>query len=168
MTRFETVLNAYQTLPKTVQSLMLSTVSSDGTPHASYAPYVMDSAYRLYIFTSGLSAHTQNLLSTQKAGALIIEDEAASQQIFGRQRITYDCRAEVIERNSPPWEDQADAFEQRFGDMIQMLRPLGDFQIFRLTPYGGRFIMGFGAAYEINSADLSQLVPKTVKPTANE
>lgn len=147
---------------------MLSTVGADGTPHASYAPYVMDQAHRLYIFTSGLSAHTRNLLTTHKAGVLIIEDEAATQQIFARQRITYDCRAELVERQSDDWEARANAFEQRFGDIIQMLRPLGDFQIFRLAPQSGRFIMGFGAAYEVNTEDLSQLVPKAVQPTSEQ
>ena len=56
--------------------------------------------------------------------------KANCQQVFARQRITYDCQAEVIERNSTLWEERASAFEQRFGEIIQMLRPLGDFQIF--------------------------------------
>jgi hypothetical protein len=168
MPSFDTVLNAYQALPESVASVMLSTVDANGAPHASYAPYVMDEAHRLYIFTSGLSAHTQNLLATQRAGVLIIEDEANCQQVFARQRITYDCQAQVMERNSAPWEDRANAFEQRFGEIIQMLRPLGDFQIFCLTPYAGRFIMGFGAAYEVNPEDLSQLIPKAVGPSSDQ
>jgi len=44
-----------------------------------------------------------------------------------------------------------------------MLRSLADFQILRLRPLGGRFILGFGAAYEVDSQDLSQLRPETVK-----
>jgi hypothetical protein len=164
MTSFESVLSAYQALPTEVNSLMLSTVSSDRIPHASYAPYIMDEAHHLYIFTSGLSAHTQNLLATGQAGALIIEDEARSQQVFARQRITYNCRVELLERESDVWEEKANQFEQRFGDIIQMLRQLADFQIFHLIPKTGRFIMGFGAAYEINPEDLSQLLPKAVKP----
>lgn len=165
MTSFETVLGAYRTLSTEVNSLMLSTVGANGAPHASYAPYVMDEAYRLYIFTSGLSTHTQNLLATPRAGVLIIEDEAKSQQIFARQRITYDCRAELLERKTPIWEERANTFEQQFGDIIQMLRQLADFQIFQLVPQAGRFIMGFGAAYEVDPEDLSQLVPQAVKPT---
>lgn len=164
MTSFETVLEAYRALPASVKSLMLSTVSPEGTPHASYAPYVIDADHRLYIFTSGLSAHTQNLLGNPQAGVLIIADESATQQVFARQRITYDCKAELIERQTAAWEEQANVFEARFGDIIQMLRPLGDFQMFRLTPYAGRFIMGFGAAYEVDAENLSQLVPKAVTP----
>jgi putative heme iron utilization protein len=165
MANFETILSAYQTLPEQVQSLLLSTVNEDNTPHASYAPYVMDADYRFYVFTSGLSSHTQNLLRTKQASILIIEDETTAQQIFARQRINYDCRATVLERNSTEWDIVADQFEARFGEIIQMLRTLGDFQIFQLAPSAGRFVMGFGAAYRINPDDLSQLVPETIKPS---
>lgn len=165
MTSFDAVLSAYRTLPDQVYSLMLSTVNPDGTPHASYAPYVRDAAYRLHVFTSGLSAHTNNLLAHPQVSVLLIEDEAKTQQIFARQRITYNCQAELLERHSAPWETMANQFEQRFGEIIQMLRQLADFQIFRLTPEAGRFVMGFGAAYEIDPHNLNELIPKALKPS---
>ncbi|WP_035991118.1 HugZ family protein [Leptolyngbya sp. KIOST-1] len=158
MPSFDSVLAAYQGLPTRVSSLMLSTVSGEGTPHASYAPYVIDDSYQLYIFTSGLSAHTQNLHTTGLASVLLIEDEAAAVQVFARQRITYDCRAEILPRGTAAWEGVADRFEQRFGEIIAMLRSLDDFQIFCLSPQGGRFVMGFGAAYAVDAQNLSQLV----------
>lgn len=163
MASFDAALAAYQALSPRVSSLMLSTINADGTPHASYAPYVMDEAYRIYIFTSGLSAHTHNLLSTGLASVLLIEDEAETQQVFARQRITYDCQAGLLERGTPPWEVIAEQFEQRFGEIIQMLRQLEDFQIFGLSPTGGRFVMGFGAAFAIDPDNLGQLVPQTLK-----
>ncbi|NJL45190.1 MAG: HugZ family protein [Leptolyngbyaceae cyanobacterium SM2_3_12] len=163
MASFETALTAYQALPAGVRSVMLSTINKNGTPHASYAPYVMDEAYRIYIFTSGLSAHTQNLLRNSQASVLLIEDEAQTQQVFARQRITYDCQVALLERGTPVWEAIAEQFEQRFGQIIQMLRQLEDFQIFGLSPYGGRFVMGFGAAFEVDANDLSQLVPEAIK-----
>ncbi|MFH7243058.1 MAG: HugZ family protein [Spirulina sp.] len=157
MSRFETALAAYQALPKQVKSLMLSTVNADGTPNASYAPFVMDDTYQIYLLTSGLSAHTPNLLRTGRASVLIIEDEGQTQQVFARQRLTYDCQVSPIARHSDPWETQMAQFEARFGDIIAMLRQLEDFQLFSLTPQAGRFVMGFGAAYEVDPANLSQL-----------
>jgi putative heme iron utilization protein len=165
MTSFAAVLSAYQTLPAEVSSLMLSTVSPEGIPQASYAPYVMDEAYHLYIFASGLSAHTQNLLHTPRAGVLLIQDEARAEQIFARRRITYDCQVHRLERQSAVWEERANALEQRFGQIIQMLRQLADFQLFQLIPQSGRFILGFGAAYEVDPNALNQLLPQVVKPT---
>ncbi|PSN11342.1 pyridoxamine 5-phosphate oxidase [filamentous cyanobacterium CCT1] len=158
MPSFDSVLAAYQELPTRVRSLMLSTVSGEGAPQASYAPYVMDDDYRLYIFTSGLSAHTQNLQNTGQAGVLLIEDEAETGQVFARQRITYDCQAQLLPRGTADWETVADRFEQRFGEIIAMLRSLDDFQIFCLSPQSGRFVMGFGAAYAVDAQNLSQLV----------
>ncbi|MGB3312204.1 MAG: pyridoxamine 5'-phosphate oxidase family protein [Nodosilinea sp.] len=158
MPSFDAVLAAYQGLPTRVHSLMLSTVNGEGAPHASYAPYVIDEKHRLYIFTSGLSAHTQNLQNTGLAGVLLIEDEAEAAQVFARQRISYDCQAQLLPRSTSDWEAIADRFEQRFGDIIDMLRSLEDFQIFRLSPQGGRFVMGFGAAYAVDAQNLSQLV----------
>lgn len=158
MTRFETVTAAYHALPTQVKSLMLSTVNPDGTPHASYAPYVMDDTYQIYILTSGLSAHTDNLIKTRRASVLIIEDESQSQQVFARQRLTYDCGASPVERHSSVWEERLDQFEARFGDIIQMLRQLEDFQLFCLAPQGGRFVMGFGAAYAVDPNNLGQLL----------
>jgi hypothetical protein len=137
---------------------MLSTVNGTGQPQASYAPYVMDGDYQIYIFTSGLSAHTANLQTTGLASILLIEDEAAAPQVFARQRITYDCRASLLPRGTDHWEAIADRFEQRFGEIIPMLRSLDDFQIFCLSPQAGRFVMGFGAAYAVDPENLSQLV----------
>ncbi len=158
MSSFSAVLAAYQSLPLRVQSLMLSTVSPDGQPHASYAPYVMDDAHQIYIFVSGLSAHTGHLHRTGLASVLLIEDEAKAGQVFARQRISYDCQATLLPRDSEGWQAVADRFEQRFGEIIQMLRSLEDFQIFCLSPQAGRFVMGFGAAYAVDPHDLSQLV----------
>lgn len=157
MTSFDAIVAAYQTLPQRVQSTLLSTVNADGSPQASYAPFVMDETFQIYIFTSGLSAHTHNLLRTGQASLLLIEDEADAPQIFARQRLNYHCQAQVLPRHTPQWEAIAGTFERRFGQIIQMLRSLEDFQIFRLSPQAGRFVMGFGAAYTVNPHDLSQL-----------
>lgn len=158
MPSFTAVLAAYQDLPTRVYSLMLSTVNGTGQPQASYAPYVIDDDYQIYIFTSGLSAHTANLQTTGLASILLIEDEAAAPQVFARQRITYDCRASLLPRGTAAWEAVADRFEQRFGEIIPMLRSLDDFQIFCLSPQTGRFVMGFGAAYAVDPENLSQLL----------
>ncbi|QQE64681.1 hypothetical protein GFS31_13620 [Leptolyngbya sp. BL0902] len=157
MPSFDAALTAYQTLPQRVKSLMLSTVSADGNPHASYAPFTIDDTYQIYLLTSGLSAHTQHLLSTGRASVLIIEDESQTQQVFARQRLTYDCQVIPIPRHSEGWEIQIAQMEARFGPIIAMLRQLEDFQLFRLSPQAGRFVMGFGAAYAVDPNNLSQL-----------
>ncbi|MEO0534402.1 MAG: pyridoxamine 5'-phosphate oxidase family protein [Cyanobacteria bacterium P01_A01_bin.123] len=158
MTSFDAALSAYQRFPVALQSAMLSTVNAEGIPNASYAPFVMDEQRNFYIYVSGLAPHTHNLEATGKVSLLLIEDESQVKQIFARQRLTYNCNVTLLLRESEPWNAIADQFEARFGNIIQMLRGLGDFRIFKLKPYGGRFVMGFGAAYGIDPQDLNQLV----------
>lgn len=157
MAEFAEIEIAYREFPEQVQSLMLSTVTSTGQPQASYAPFVMDGDRQFYIFISGLSNHTENLQRSPQAGVLLIQDEASAKQIFARQRLMYDCDVTLIERHDPQWTIYADRFKTRFGAIIDMLRQLPDFQVFRLKPRSGRFVMGFGAAYEVDPKDLDRL-----------
>ncbi len=159
MASFADVEAAYLHFPERVQSLMLSTITADGAPHASYAPFIMERDRTFYIFVSGLSTHTENLKTTAKAGILLIEDETQANQIFARQRLMYDCRVELIDRHDPQWTVWVDKFAVRFGNLITMLRQLPDFQMFQLKPQSGRFVVGFGAAYAVDSSNLSRLMP---------
>lgn len=159
MADFSEIERAYRQFPDRVKSLMLSTVNPDGFPHASYAPFVMGRDREFYIFVSGLSTHTENLKTTPRAGILLIQDEGETNQIFARQRLMYDCETTWVERHDPNWTGIADWFEQRFGNIITMLRQLPDFQIFRLKPVQGRFVLGFGAAYEVDRSNLERLIP---------
>ncbi len=161
MVEFAQVEAAYRAFPDQVKSLMLSTVGAAGQPQASYAPFLWQGgpSPRLYIWVSGLAEHTASLLRTAQAGVLLIQDEAAAAQIFARQRLMYDCTAQCIERHDPQWTGLADRFGQRFGPIITTLRQLPDFQIFALTPQGGRFVLGFGAAYTVDPERLDRLMP---------
>jgi hypothetical protein len=148
----------YQSFLGSFKSVILATASAATMPQASYAPCVIDEERTIYIYVSGLSAHTQNLMATGKASALFIEDEAQASQIFARKRLSYDCAATLVARESENWETITQQFSDRFGNIIEMMKGLADFRIFRLQPYGGRFVMGFGAAYAVDPSDLSKLI----------
>jgi putative heme iron utilization protein len=158
MNQLEVAQAEYKKFPEKFASVAIATVAATGIPHASYAPFVMDSAKNIYIFVSGLSYHTRNLHNTPKASVLFVEDESQTQQIFARRRLTFDCDAALLPRETPEWENIATEFEQRFGEIINMMRSLPDFRIFQLTPYAGQFTIGFGAAYQISGDDLDNLI----------
>ncbi len=158
MTQFEEALAAYQSFPGHFQSVVLSTVSEDGAPNASYAPFVMDEARNIYIYISGLSAHTRNLQTSGRASVLFIEDEVRTDQIFARRRLTYDCTSLRLKRETDDWNQAADRLQARFGELIQMFRGMSDFQIYQLRPQSGRFVIGFGAAYDVSADDINVLV----------
>ena len=167
MSQFETALAAYQSFTELFQSVVISTVSADNIPNASYAPFVIDESKNIYIYVSGLSTHTQNLYAVPMASVLFIEEESQTKQIFARRRLTFDCTATLVERDTELWNQIVDSFEARFGEIIQLLRDLPDFRLFKLTPSKGRFVIGFGAAYDVNPNDLSTLTHVTSEGKGN-
>jgi heme iron utilization protein len=158
MSQLETAQAAYQGFTDKFKSVIISTVSQQGVPNASYAPFIMDESKNIYIYVSGLSTHTQNLQAVPKVSVLFIEEESQTKQIFARRRLNFDCEATLVERETQSWNQTVDSFESRFGEIISVLRDLPDFRIFQLKPATGRFVIGFGAAYEVDPNNFSSLI----------
>ena len=142
------------------KSLMLAVVDLQGLPIASYAPFVAHQG-ALYILVSSLANHTAALENANNASVLIIDDEADCDTVYARRRLQYDLVVEPVIRDSEHWQTIGDALLQRHGDIVAQLLQLGDFQMFKLSPRSGRFVKGFGRAYELapNTLVSDQLVP---------
>ena len=149
--------DAFEGFKTNIKTLNLSTLDQNNQPRASYAPFVEDEDGCFYIFVSQLASHTQDLLINSEASILLLEDEKETRQIFARQRISYQCQAEIIEADESSYEEQLDAMEKRFGNVVELLRTLPDFLLFRLKPYEGQYVKGFGKAYKLLGADLKEL-----------
>lgn len=145
----------YKALLEHTRSLQLSSLKGD-QPETSYAPFIRQDQ-KFYIFVSDLASHTANLLSHPKAGIMLIEDEGHVRNLFARKRITFSCKVEQVAVDSAEYPLLLDRMEQRLGSVLAMLRTLPDFRLLRLTPLEGRFITGFGKAYEIDP-DTDQLL----------
>jgi putative heme iron utilization protein len=158
MSQIEKIQAEYEKFPQEVSSLIISTVDKQGFPNASYTPFVMDEFKNIYIYVSGLSTHTVNIQSHPYVSVLFIEDEAKADNIFARRRLNFDCTASLIERESEKWHQMVNQFQETFGEIIEMLSSLPDFRIFQLTPTKGRFVIGFGAAYNISGDNLNQII----------
>ena len=158
MNKLEKVQAEYEKFPQEFTSVIISTVNEEGVPNASYTPFVMDESKNIYIYVSGLAIHTTNIEVHPHVGVLFIDDEAKTANIFARRRLSFDCTASLITRETEKWNQIVDQFQVRFGEIIEMLRSLPDFRIFQLTPYQGRYIVGFGAAYNISGDNLNQIV----------
>ncbi|MFK8186184.1 MAG: HugZ family protein [Phormidesmis sp.] len=154
----EKLSQLYEAFTEPFRSVILGTASTDGVPQASYAPCVLDQNRNIYIFVSGLSAHTQNLTTTGQVSALFVKDEADTPQMFARQRLSYACTVKLLEREGDEWTEIAQQFLARFGNIVEVMMGLPDFRIFQLTPQSGRFVIGFGAAYDVDPNDLSRLI----------
>jgi hypothetical protein len=142
---------------QSVKTLQLSTLTAEGKPNASYSPFVTDEQGNFYIFVSQLASHTQDLLSNPLASILLIQDEAETRQIFARQRISYQCDVEIVTADNTDYIKMLDALENRFGSVVELLRTLSDFILFRLKPHQGQYVKGFGKAYKLIGDGLLEL-----------
>lgn len=131
------------------QSLQLATVNQDGAPLASYAPFYRSDDGDYYVFVSILSAHTANLVSGT-ASILLIEDEERSPQIYARKRLGFACNCARISSDANDYPVILERLEERHGTVIQTLRTLADFRLYRLRPTSGSFVIGFGQAYAVS------------------
>ena len=112
------------------------------------------------IFTSQLAAHTANLQRTGQTSVMLIEDEAATTQIFARQRVTFQCRTSLIPRNSDEGESLLAQYVARFGKMVGLLKSLPDFQLFKLQPQSGSMVIGFAKAYTLSGDRFEIITPR--------
>lgn len=135
-------------------SLMLSSLDSDGKPYASYAPFAIGDEC-LYVLISEIAIHGKNLQIHPDASVLIIEDEDSAAELFARLRVNYAVTAELLEYETDAWSIGLDALHQRHGERISGLSKMADFKLFKLHPKGGRYVKGFGKAYGIEGGSLS-------------
>ncbi len=146
-----------QSLLASQQTLLLSTSSTAGIPDLSYAPFVQDKAGCLYIFVSELATHTANLQNNPRASVMFIRAESESSNLFARERAIFDCHCREVDQNEPLYSTQLKALQDKFGQVVSLLRTLTDFHLFALSPENGRYVLGFGQAYSINIKDGSLL-----------
>lgn len=135
-------------------SVILSTATPDGHPNASYAPHFVGDEGEIFIFVSQLAVHTQNLQQNPKASLLFIQSEEKSRNLFARLRLTLDCIAEPIPRDGDLWLSVINGMQEKHGNMIELLRSLPDFQLFRFVIQSGDFVAGFGKAYRVTGSEL--------------
>ena len=133
-------------------SVVMATTGVDGAPTASYAPYVTGTDGDCYILVSGLARHTRDLLESGRASLLFVENEAEAQSIFGRRRLTVQCLASEVPRDASEWDEQLDRLRERQGKLVEMLRRLPDFRLFRLAPEAGAWVGGFARAQPLGAA----------------
>ena len=143
----------YHELLASQQTLLLSTASITGVPDVSYAPFVRDNAGVFYVFVSEMACHTGNLLNNPLASILFIRQEAESSNLFARERAVLNCHVKEIFRDNTGYTDRLQDLQDKFGEVVGVLRALSDFHLLALQPESGRYVMGFGRAFSVNLND---------------
>jgi len=140
----------YQQLIQSQQTLLLSTVTEQGKPESSYAPYVRDEAGVFYIYVSELASHTKNMLQNQQASILFIQPEKECKNLFARERVIFDCSINEVQREDECYYKQMLIMKEQLGETVELLQSLPDFHLLALTPVNGKYIAGFGKAFSID------------------
>ncbi len=135
-------------------SLQLSSLKTDGTPYASYAPFAIGNEC-LYVLLSEIAVHAINLQSNPTASVLIIEDEDTAAELFARIRVNFNVEAEFLDYGTSDFEEGLEKLVERHGERSKNLSELSDFKMFRLQPTGGRYVKGFGKAYNLAGNSLA-------------
>lgn len=144
----EKVQEEVQSFIQSRKSLQLATSGANGEPYASYAPFAVGDEC-IYVLLSEIAVHAANLKENPKASVLIIEDEDSAGELFARIRVNYVMDADFIEFEAEGWQQGIETLAARHGERINNLSKLDDFKLFKLKPTGGRYVKGFGRAYNL-------------------
>lgn len=139
-----------------VGSAQLGTLTAENKPEVSYSPVAWVDDYG-YLLVSELSSHTDNLMNNPLVSLLLIEDESAARNLFARKRVMIDGKAREISRDSRRFDEVIESFTRQFGDTVQVLVSLPDFHLFEVQLLEGRFVRGFGQAFELTGSGLQDV-----------
>ncbi|QEE44586.1 HugZ family protein [Rhizobium sp. WL3] len=126
-----------------------------GFPFVSRVLLGMDHDGAAVILVSGLSAHTTALLADARAS--LLTGEPAKGDPLAHPRLTLQCTAESVERDSETHLRLRTRFLARH-PKSQLYIDFPDFRFFRLRPERASLNGGFGRAYHLSSNDF--FIPK--------
>lgn len=135
---------------ETFLTLVMASLTPEGEPHASTAPYVrIDNDF--YILISTVAQHGRNLLVNPNVSLLFVEDESQCVQPFARKRVTIEAIVSEIMREDELFTRAIERFKAHFDSvLVTSLTQMGDFHLFKLSPKSGSVVMGFGKAYRLD------------------
>ena len=135
---------------ETFQTLVMASITSEGSPHASTAPYIR-LGHDFYILISTVAQHGRNLLSNPNVSLLFVEDESQCVQPFARKRVTIEAISVEINHSDENYRTVIERFCAHFDpELVTSLSKMGDFHLFKLSPKSGSVVMGFGQAYRLD------------------
>jgi putative heme iron utilization protein len=121
----------------------------DGEPNLTMVAYAFAEDFSaFYIHVSKLGKHTMDMQNDSRVSLLITEtdDRRADPQTLAR--VSMRGTAEVVPHNHSNYAQVKNIYLERFPE-AERLFSLGDFNIWKITPKGGRFVAGFGRAFNL-------------------
>ncbi|WP_300731245.1 HugZ family heme oxygenase [uncultured Helicobacter sp.] len=132
-------------------SIIIASIDKNGYAIASYAP-LMQVDNKLYIYISEVAEHFQSISTNpDKIEILFLEDESKAKSVILRKRLRYKANARFIERDSEEFNTALNSLECAIDGAggIKTIRQMQDFHLIELQVGLGRYVKGFGQAYDI-------------------
>lgn len=132
-------------------SVLIASIDKEGQAICSYAPTIQLNN-KLYIYISKVAEHFESISSNpNKIEVMFLEDECKAKSVLVRKRLKYRANACFIERGCQEFESALDKLESTMGASsgVQSIRHMVDFHLIELQLGLGRFVKGFGQAYDI-------------------
>jgi hypothetical protein len=145
------------TLARLIRSIRIAALGTihEGEPNlAMVAVAFEDDFSAFYIHVSRLGKHTRDMEGDSHVSLLLteVDDGRADPQTLAR--VSIQGMAEMISRSPPDYIRVKDIYLTRFPE-AENLFSLGDFNLWRISPMGGRFVAGFARAFNV--------VPETLR-----
>jgi heme iron utilization protein len=140
-----------QTLARLIRSTRIAALGTlhNGEPNLAMVAYAFAEDFSaFYIHVSKLGKHTTDMENDPRVSLLITatDDGRADPQTLARVSIR--GIAEILPRTDPGYAQVKTIYLERFPEADRLFS-LGDFNIWKIRPIGGRFVAGFGRAFNL-------------------
>lgn len=136
----------YRNLLKRKHTAVLSFVDEDGKPFSSITPIIRKNN-KFYIYISRIAEHYKLAENSDFIDVLIHADESETKNKFATERVRFTCKPHKL--GNEGHDGIFELFNEAFGENTMKLFRGLDFSLFELTPGEGRFVAGFGLAFNV-------------------
>jgi heme iron utilization protein len=126
----------------------LGTIHDDKPNLAMVAVAFEGNFSAFYIHVSKLGRHTTDMENDSHVSLLLTEADDGRADPQTLVRLSIQGTAEMIPRHAPDYLHLKEIYLSRFPE-AENLFSLGDFNLWRINPMGGRFVAGFGRAFNL-------------------
>ncbi len=140
-----------QTLARLIRSTRLAALGTlhEGTPNLAMVAYAYAGDFSaFYIHVSRLGKHTRDMEIDPHVSLLIAETDDGRPDPQTLARVSLQGVAQILPKDDREYIQIKHLYLVRSPES-EALFSLGDFNLWRITPLGGRFVAGFARAFNL-------------------
>jgi hypothetical protein len=129
----------------------------DEEPRVARVAFVPAADFSLfYVHVSKLAQHTVDMMKDKRVSLLIAETDDGRADPQTLARVSIRASAELMQNGEPGYTPVKNKYIERFPESAPLFK-LEDFGIWRIKPKGGRYVAGFGKAYNLTPESLQKV-----------